>query len=364
MATKQEYDKDKNPGISGHLSSTQVVSVIGGPVPQAPQGQYCANLYCWQFCSHLGASLCTSCSLERQVYEERGLEVDIPGEQQGANFAAQEFWKFDEFKAEISARFPRQAHSLLQAWDSVVRIRGCGISKQTNRPTWWVGSGFLLRRPPQQVSFGGRNYFVNTRVALCVMTNRHVYNDSEAYNIRLWAEFDDGTQIPLDTTPTRVRMWSPNQQLDYVGLDLIPTSVNEERKLQQISPLFWEESARVHNVAATTPIVIIGHPRGAPKHGSLGEITNPFHVQNGLTYFEYSPSSSRPGNSGSPVFFIDPSQDLNGGFVCALHYCSGGGVAYVGGIADSVRAQFNSGARPLSQAEFDAMSKDRNLSFK
>jgi len=309
---------------------------------------YCASLICWE---QADATLCTKCQKLKAQYEAYDLELEIPGVEEKA-FQAQGFLDLAAFEAEVNHHHPQEAHHLLDAWDSVVQVFGKGRCKTTGRFQRWAGSGFVVERPARQVTCAGRTLNLNTKVHRVVVTNWHVYNEELADEVQLWAKFTDGTVVPLDLSPDSVRRHHAGADgHDYVAFDLVPTD-DQVAKLRKVHALPWEESHRVYTLPAGTPVVILGHPRGASTRGSFGKITSEFKAgERATAHFYYSPDLSRPGSSGSPVFFLYHPADLKGAFVCAIHYRSGEGVAYVGAIAESVRQQLNAEAAEVSEAE-------------
>ena len=188
-----------------------------------------------------------------------------------------------------------------------------------------------------------------------MLTNRHVLADKEYEKISISAVFNyEGTEkaveFPLLPVPllcsnevANLREGSrPNlglEQLDFVMLQWeVPACPAKREDLSKLTECFltWEESDRTQKVTIGTPLAIIGHPNGGPKHGSFATLIEEFDAKAKLCFMSYTRPSTMGGSSGSPVFPLVPPL-LLGKSPTALHFASGLGVTFIGGIAESMR---------------------------
>jgi hypothetical protein len=104
-------------------------------------------------------------------------------------------------------------------------------------------------------------------------------------------------------------------QLDYVALKFqLPADVGNLARLTAHTrqALRWEETARIHSLPVGMSAVLIAHPCGGDKNGSVSRLTEDFDSNDLLAFCpaRCDADSSRPGNSGSPLFFLFSTQIL------------------------------------------------------
>jgi hypothetical protein len=135
-----------------------------------------------------------------------------------------------------------------------------------------------------------------------------------------------------------------NNKLDFVAFQFeIPSDDAEYRKLKELTEhqMYWHENIGNIELPEGSTAIMIGHPQGGYKCGVVTELTQRFHTKDMNTWectITYDIMKSRPVNSGSPVFFVN--NYVSADAVGALHYYSGRAIAFVGGIAESLRKQF------------------------
>lgn len=250
-------------------------------------------------------------------------------------------WPFDQF-----------CEMMTNGWDAVVRVEAKD----------GLGTGFLLYHP------------YHTKGRRFIITNRHVATDLEAkYTIRFFYDSVDADYVECQTLPP-AHFYSDvtlanapyaclrSDRLDFVVLELNleALGLNEKDRILAVSPLKWEESARVNTLFIPAffkglnkfPGFIIGHPLGEPKVLTIGSfierITNPNYDPNAhggqepefLPVIRYDIPTAG-GSSGSPVFPF-PRNNIFGEMAMpiALHYRGTLGVTFNEGIADMIRDQF------------------------
>jgi len=258
----------------------------------------------------------------------------------------------------LADRFdPRVVATLMGHWPKVVHIIATGTDKKSGLRSDWTGTGFLIQSPSRTyLDSEGTNRMIKPKVKSLVLTNRHVYNDNVAKNINLMARFEaDGKEEDFPLSLERVfesKLALPDKgklvpqqelnRLDFVALRFKLPGLPQLQlnRLVRLTNEFisWEESARVYNVPKGTPVVIIGHPKGLSKRGSISTLGSDFAMKG--CFMAYDSQHAYFGNSGSPVFAILPNYQLDGSTACALHFATGTGVTFVGGIAEQLRKQY------------------------
>jgi hypothetical protein len=162
-------------------------------------------------------------------------------------------------------------------------------------------------------------------------------------------EFELDKNLMFESQGTRAATGTAHlatNELDFVAFQFkIPKNRNKIQKLAAMRSyqMFWEESIGVTCLPqSTTLVVIIGHPSGQRKRGYLTKLNANFDRKSEDGYectVQYSEEATRRGNSGSPVFLIHPTL-VTPDRVGAVHFSSGKGITFIGGIAESIRNQY------------------------
>lgn len=199
-----------------------------------------------------------------------------------------------------------KANTQIVVAKSVVRV----VSSAGN------GTGFVIQSP-----IAGRRF---------IITNDHVF---PAGVVDAYVLFDYDTVTSVGVRRDILgELWRSSeadlgfptsQNLDFVVVEIEQLPTDNAK----YPPLYFEETARVE-AFENRPVVLIGHPHGAPKKLSFGYITHPIpNPIDGVQYYSHDIPSC-PGSSGSPLLHLPCGRASDGTYPFALHYWHGRAISF------------------------------------